>query len=203
MNACGDASVIDLVMVITRSIVLVICAIFGGWSIVLGARMYQVAVSGRSHAELSGMGFKLVLKSAGPGLCLIGFGAVILSLLIMRPLVFHDSAETDDPRTTPAPSLEKQSSPGVGKLDENSGAQLIRVQASASASRAKKCLVWVRRREFSTGQDPLSRTRIEAALTAASNGLIRAGEGGIRSPIERAETLNTLEELRDATRESE
>lgn len=188
--------VVDLVIVVTRAIILLGCLGAAILSIVLGAKMYQVGVSEKSSAELQGMGIKLVIKSAGPGLLLIAFGIVLLLSLVARNVVMEDS----EARTSKSAVYRELAPPGpLAVADTKDGKDAKEAKAAD-----KVCVLSTRKRVFSGGgnNDLLSSTSLHKSAESAADGLSRAGEQGIADKIQRANVIKVLKEISSAAREN-
>src|SRR5215217_2801067 len=88
---CESVDSIDLIMVGSRALILLGVLCSAVLSIVMGAKMYRVGVSEKTSAEINTMGFKLILKSAGPGLCMIAFGIALLAVLATRTVTIEET----------------------------------------------------------------------------------------------------------------
>lgn len=186
-EACA---VTDLIMVCTRAAMLLLAAASGPYAIHLGARMYQQMITSRGSTELSGMGFKVLMKSAGPGLFLIGFGSFLLLAVISRQLVMSDS---QGPATRPSSAVD---------VPPRASMLLVQAPATKPADPAPppcNCIVYSRQRAFASGADPLDRAVVQANLALAIEVVRRAGAAGVADPRARAELLVGLETLREAT----
>lgn len=74
-----------------RLSILILCCVIAGLCIFLGSKIFSTSIASQSQADISAMGLKLVIKSSGPGLFLIGFGAFIISLVVSTQLKIEDS----------------------------------------------------------------------------------------------------------------
>lgn len=202
MQACSQ---IDLIIAVTRAIVLVICALSGSVSIFLGVRLYQQTISSRSSGELSAMGMKVVLKSSGPGLFLIAFGVIVLLALVSRPASFDDTIGQSAVRHAVArgdSSCERPMRSTVAWTPTAAVGAVGGMAPAASAPAARECLVYVRHREFGSGKNLLARPNIEWALATAIDGLRTGGASGIGDPGQRVDVIQTLSALRESMSEN-
>jgi len=138
------------------------------------------------------------LKSAGPGLFLIAFGAGLLLFIVNRPLVLSDETQSATPSATVDAAASLIGQAVTAMLPAAHAAD----GASAPEGSRRTCILQVRKREFANGIDPLSRESVVKTLDAAIVALRAAQGQGIADPDERAEVLNGLGALRQAASDS-
>ncbi|WP_338759184.1 hypothetical protein [Massilia sp. METH4] len=168
---------IDMVMAMTRSVLLIICALAGVLCIYLGWRLYMNFITVATKGEFAGLGLKLKLASGGPGAVISALGIWLLLSVVNRPIEISEGISTE---TTKLPIQLASQNNNVG---------------------SSPCFLYIKKRRFDSGLSDITPNDVEQATAKANAALRRAGSNGINDAEERSETIRILSRLGSIVRE--
>jgi hypothetical protein len=196
MSTGNDAALIDAMYVVSRGVVLVIAALGGCMSIFLGWKLYRDGVMCNTEGSANNAnGWSFTLKSAGPGVFFAAFGMWLLIQLINQPLEMDDDVGT-------MPTNGQVETPVVHRSSADGIFQLAAMQTRNPIRRPSVCLVARRHRRMLDGD--LSSEGVRRSLIVAIAALeSRRGTLTGDSAAKLADTIDTLEQMKEATGEWE
>jgi hypothetical protein len=201
---------LDLIIIISRAFVLLICCVIAGMSIWVGAHMYKDTVSSQSVADVSAMGIKFVMKSSGPGLFLIGFGIFLLSVIVLQQSTIAESSASlnvGGKSDSKQVQVAEEKEPNLSNEEvENDDFKHIVVAKIASIDKNLKtynlsdtqeniCLLKTKSRVFATGQDSLTKENVKKSIEKAIYILKNLDQEQSANIIEQMTVVSNLEQI--------